>query len=287
MSFLRRKYYGDGNHVPSLPLILNTNSEHGRSIINWWPVFDTAAASAVVRDLGPRNIPLSNIATIALTTTRFGGGQWASLAGGADQVIAVADQTPFLSLPSGGLALEMWIKLNAATAGPVLFSLREDAATWEAWYMDIAAGPVFRAISADGSVFSVAVGPSAIPPVDGDIFHVVASFPSTTSRTMYVNGVPGTENTATSAPSLTTGTTVIGGYRNSAWLGEATIDVLYAAIHSPAPSAAQVRQWYAPETRWDLYLQPKTMVMASEFVAAPAAISFPPRGPSITHLLAR
>ena len=56
------------------------------------------------------------------------------------------------------------------------------------------------------------------------------------------------------------------------------MDVLYAAIHSPAPSAAQVRQWYAPETRWDLYLQPKTMIMASEFVAAGGANPHGPLG---------
>ena len=257
--FLNRRYSGDGNYAPQWPFILNQNSPLAQGLVGWWP--SGLIGGGVIYDFssgGNRDATL-------------GGAVWQAhtLAGSCLHFDGSDDYADTASTPVSvePLTMACWFKPGRVTAAEDLMVIAPAAGTGDAWRLRAAGNVNFdpvQAISRDGAESEArSTGPGFFPG-DGHTWYLATSIHvSNTERHAFLDGENKGSDTGNRNP---TGTAKVsfGAFRTDGTFNPFLGEIGPAYIWNRALSDDEVWSLYNPPTRWDLYWQPRTIVMASE-----------------------
>lgn len=190
---------------------VNWSHPLNRGLAAWWLAAPRFAGGATWRDaLGVRHGTLTNMdpKTDWQTTDRRGGWGQLDLVSASSQSIIV----PSAVVTAYPLTFSAWIRPDTTTSGVILSTMREDTgAFWNGHYLDMSSGTL-QAVSVVSNAFRVASSSTSLS--TGVWQQVTGVFASATSRTAYINGVPGTTNTESSAPTSMANTVISGSKRS-------------------------------------------------------------------------
>lgn len=152
---------------------------------------------------------------------------------GSNQRVTMS--TPVTAAP---LTITAWIKPSTLSSG-VPVAILDNASTWNGFYISLSSGNI-NCHSASNNVFST----SSMTGTVSEWQFVSCVMASTTSRTVYVNGVAGTTNTTSSSPAATPDNLSVGAAVRD------TADNFFAGsvdevrVYNVALTAAQIQALY-------------------------------------------
>ncbi len=287
MSFFRRRYSGDGGYAPRGPFTLNQDSPQAQGLVGWWPLFghdthnhSSVASGTVVgkelsgfggdaiantaRTLSPLIIPQHNIIVPDFD------GEWHA-ACGVHAIQEVQNMTVCVRSV-----------FQDALGSKLVFGKMDNifAGGFECSHGNAAEGNINFAYW-DGAVrgfYNIDIGWTAGLTADVAWTWNVGTFEG------FRDGISrGTAATETNEIIYNGDTLDIGMAHTNQSFNGGLWDV---RLYNRVLSYTELWNIHEPSTRWDLFWQPKIMVMASEAAVA-AGGSFPPWITPITHLLAR
>lgn len=234
-------------YLPTTQLVdwsqpVNWQHPHNRGLLAWWLCVPNRAGfgTATWRDLCRKyNGTLTNMTPSSTwqSSTRTGGLGQIDLTSASSQSIIV----PSAVVTSYPLTISAWIRPDTTTSGVIVSMMREDTgAFWNGHYLDMSSGTL-QAVSVVSNAFRVASSSTSLS--TGAWQQVTGVFASATSRTAYINGVPGTTNTESSAPTSMANTVISGSKRSvHEFYFDGRVDNV--RIWNRALSATEVRESY-------------------------------------------
>ncbi len=280
MSFLRRKYWGAGNNAPWEPVLLNRASPQAQGLVGWWPLNDPGN----IRDLSGRGYH-ERLADTTGTQTKVPGPF-------ANYVTDFANDGE-IALPH---IIEITSAVNVSFSCWVVYQdtrdifdglMGQEESGNANDRLSLSIGSVgFGELT--GTVFLIGNGGNTfihssdqnIPNQD-EVYFIVGTYDGSQATAadradIWTNGILSAKTVVGTLPT-TTGAMAFHAWIGSIPAGAGARDhgglIWDVRMYNKTLNAGEIRAMYAPETRWDLYWQPKQIVTVPFGTVVPVATS--------------